>query len=306
MTNALTTRVSSRELIRKSVSEKTKATYRDALHRLEAWLSEEGYALDDQGLAEYLTYLFNEGKSPATASIVISAVRFFARKAKLGTVVGEQTRDALSAYKRELSHAGKGQAHGLRWEDADKIAKVAVQDGDLTGYRDAAVIAVMSDALLRVSEVAALQVYDIEDLPGNRGVLHIRRSKTDQKGKGASLYLGTPTMVCLKNWLLRSGIQEGPVFRKIYKDVVQPTGLTTRTMMRIIKRRAHEAGIEENVSGHSFRVGSAQSLAHAGATLVDMQIAGRWRSPNMPARYARAEMASRGAVARLRYSDMQQ
>ena len=61
------------------------------------------------------------------------------------------------------------------------------------------------------------------------------------------------------------------------------------------------AGVEGFISGHSLRVGSAVSLAQAGASVVDMQNAGRWKSPQMPAHYAKAELAERGAVARFFY-----
>ncbi len=46
---------------------------------------------------------------------------------------------------------------------------------------------------------------------------------------------------------------------------------------------------------------SDRAMRRAGAGLVEMQQAGRWLSPTMPARYAHGELASRGAVARLRY-----
>ena len=55
-----------------------------------------------------------------------------------------------------------------------------------------------------------------------------------------------------------------------------------------IKRWAAEAGIEGFISGHSLRVGSAVSLAQAGATLVDMLMAGRWKNPEMPTHCAKA------------------
>ena len=54
------------------------------------------------------------------------------------------------------------------------------------------------------------------------------------------------------------------------------------------------------ISGHSLRVGSAVSLAQAGASVVDMQFAGRWKSSTMPAHYAKAELAERGAIARFK------
>ena len=65
-------------------------------------------------------------------------------------------------------------------------------------------------------------------------------------------------------------------------------------------KRAYAAGVEGFISGHSLRVGSAVSLAQAGATVVDMQVAGRWKSSQMPAHYAKAELAERGAIARFK------
>ena len=47
-------------------------------------------------------------------------------------------------------------------------------------------------------------------------------------------------------------------------------------------------------SGSVLRV----SLAQAGATVVDMQVAGRWKSSQMSAYYARAEMVERCAIVR--------
>jgi hypothetical protein len=41
----------------------------------------------------------------------------------------------------------------------------------------------------------------------------------------------------------------------------------------------------------------AQDLAAAGAELPELMVAGRWRTPEMPARYAERTMAGRGAVA---------
>ncbi len=67
-----------------------------------------------------------------------------------------------------------------------------------------------------------------------------------------------------------------------------------------IRRPANPKGPKTRTF-HSLRVGAAQSLAAAGAGLVEMQTAGRWESPAMPARYARGQLAARGAVARLRH-----
>ena len=59
----------------------------------------------------------------------------------------------------------------------------------------------------------------------------------------------------------------------------KPRGrLSTQSIRAIIQRRAQDAGIEGRVSGHLLRVGSAQSLTTAGASVVELQTAGRWPS----------------------------
>ena len=92
------------------------------------------------------------------------------------------------------------------------------------------------------------------------------------------------------------------MFRRIRRgDHVTSERLTTVSARRIIQARAKAASVEGFISGHSLRVGSAVSLAQAGASVVDMQNAGRWKSPQMPAHYAKAELAERGAVAQFFY-----
>ena len=98
------------------------------------------------------------------------------------------------------------------------------------------------------------------------------------------------------------GIEEGALFRRVrWQKHITPDRLSVNGARNAIKRWASEAGVEGFISGHSLRVGSAVSLAQAGASVVDMQTAGRWADPKMPAHYARAELAERGAVARFFY-----
>ena len=154
----------------------------------------------------------------------------------------------------------------------------------------------MSDCLLRISEVVAVNVKDFQEK-----TLTLRASKTDQEGTGETLYVCENTRERLKQYCEQAGIKEGAVFRQIRRGGhVQSERLTSRSAHRIIKKRAAHAGIDGFISGHSLRVGSAISLAQAGATVVDMQVAGRWKSSQMPAHYAKAELAERGAIARFK------
>lgn len=71
-------------------------------------------------------------------------------------------------------------------------------------------------------------------------------------------------------------------------------------MREIIKRSDATVRLTDTVSGHSARIGSVVSLAQASVSLVDIQGAGQWKYPGMPAHYARAQFAERGAIARFK------
>ena len=59
-----------------NVSDNTLKAYEYAASKLEAWL--EGRTLSDAVLAEYVHFLHEQGKSPATINLVVSAVKWMA------------------------------------------------------------------------------------------------------------------------------------------------------------------------------------------------------------------------------------
>ncbi len=307
-TETLTLPDTTRDLVEASVSPNTRRAYAGVWQRFDEFQRNRlgGLEADDAGVATYLTGLFESGRSPATASMVVAALRFRARHGGAPDPVGPLSERVLAGFRRAGVGRGRGQVTGVGWAQSDAAAALSARAG-LAGLRDAALIAVASDALLRVSEIAALEVADIDwgsslGSPASGSTVAVRRSKTDQEGEGAVLYLGKPTTRRVREWLEAARIDEGPLFRPVSKSgLVSARALSARSVRQIIKDRAEAAGVEGRVSGHSLRVGAAQSLAQAGASLVEMQQAGRWESPSMPGHYARAELASRGVVARLRY-----
>ena len=64
----------------------------------------------------------------------------------------------------------------------------------IRGRTDIAIIGLMRDALLRVSEAAGLKWEDIEEQADGSGRLFIRRSKTDAVGEGAIAFISPQTM----------------------------------------------------------------------------------------------------------------
>ena len=281
-------------LIKASIAENTLKAYQRTLQKLTGWLS--GRTLSDAILANYITSLHDNGKSPATIGQVVAAVKWQLKHQSQETLNFPITQATLAGIRREGKDRGRGQVDGLIWQDVERVCIYAETQGTLAGLRDAAMIRLMSDCLLRISEVVAVNVGDFKG-----STLTLRSSKTDQEGTGETLYVCDNTRELLKQYRERAEIGRGAVFRHIRRGGhIQSDRLTTVSARRIIQKRAHAAGVEGFISGHSLRVGSAVSLAQAGATVVDMQVAGRWKSSQMPAHYAKAELAERGAIARFK------
>ena len=297
---SLTSSSQALELVQASISANTKRAYRAALRRFDKAIGEN--PVTDTLVANYLAALYDDQKSPATCSQVVAALKFRAKLQDLPPPVGSRTNRVLAGIRRQGRERGRGQASGVNFSQAEAAAAIAAGEGSIQGLRDAAIISVMSDGLLRVSELVALLVEDLAFVPDG-GRLTIRHSKTDQEGTGVVLYLGPPTMNRVKAWLETAKITCGALFRRLYRggNVGGPKRLSTASVRQIIKRRCTAAGMKGLISGHSLRVGGAESLAAGGASIAEMQTAGRWRSPTMPGHYARGQLAVRGAVARIRY-----
>ena len=245
-------------------------------------------------VANYITELHRADKSPSTIAQVLAAVKWQLKHQSQESINFPITQATLAGIRREERDRGRGQVDGLIWQDV--VCIYAETEGTLVGLRDAAMIRLMSDCLLRISEVVAVNIGDLKE-----NTLTVRASKTDQEGTGESLYICEATRKVLNQYRQRANITDEAVFRHIRRgDHIQPTRLHPHSARRIIKKRATDASVEGFISGHSLRVGSAVSLAQAGATVVDMQVAGRWKSSQMPAHYAKAELAERGAIARFK------
>ena len=133
---------------------------------------------------------------------------------------GAKSLAALRRIQREKSDAGQvapKQAKALNWADVNLCARIAEKSGLTVGWRDSAMIRVMSDGLLRISELVALDVEDIRENDNGTGTVMIKRSKTDQTGEGAYIGLGKPTMDALRTYTQRADITEGALFRRIWK-----------------------------------------------------------------------------------------
>jgi integrase len=173
--------------------------------------------------------------------------------------------------------------------------------------RDAAMIALASDALLRESELVAVRVGDIRPSTDGAWAVDLPFSKTDQLGLGQTRYCSADAQARVARWCEVAGITKGYIFLPIggrprLKAAADPQPLRPREVINIFRRHAQRAGIPnaQRITGHSMRVGTPNDLAEHGFSIGDIQLAGGWSDPKTVMRYIAQTTAGRNAVAKLR------
>jgi integrase len=178
----------------------------------------------------------------------------------------------------------------------------AKRETPLIALRNAALVAVAYDTLLRRSELVSLYIGDLHRGADGSGTVLVRRSKADQEGEGAIKYLAPDTMTRVEAWLATARLESGPLFRPLTKGG-RPgrAALGGAEVARVFREVAAAAGLKlpRLPSGHSTRVGATQDMFAAGFELLEVMQAGSWKTPAMPARYGERLRAQRGAARKL-------
>jgi len=109
--------------------------------------------------------------------------------------------------------------------------------------------------------------------------IHLRKSKTDQLGKGADIYLGRtdedlcPVAALLAYMAVRGG-EPGPLFR-----LCDGRWLTKEIFVARVRYALSVLGYDStSYAGHSFRIGAATAAAERGIEDSIIKILGRWES----------------------------
>ena len=184
------------------MADNTLKAYEHATRKLEAWL--EGRTLTDAVLAEYIRFLHAEGKSPATINLVVSAVKWMAEYRGADTVVGDITARTMSEIRGEGKERARRQVDGLTWDEVERVCAAAESSDTAAGLRDAAMISLMSDCLLRISEAVAVNVEDIK-----AEGLQVHSKKADAEKRGEFLYICESTRRLIERYRRRAGIASG-------------------------------------------------------------------------------------------------
>lgn len=163
----------------------------------------------------------------------------------------------------------------------------------LAGKRDRALLALGFAGAFRRSELVALEVADLAEVPDGLRVT-IRKSKTDQERAGQEIAIPRGYRLrpveAVETWLAAAEINNGPVFRPVLKGSrLQPASLTAGSVAAIVKRYAELAGFDPaQFAGHSLRAGMITSAAQAGAPVFKIQEVSRHKSIDVLAGYVRS------------------
>ena len=146
-------------------------------------------------------------------------------------------------------------------------AILATCDDSLRGVRDRALLLfAWSSGGRRRSEVTAATTDNVKKIGTRAYVFTLHRSKTDQAGTNGhnNKPIVGPAADALDEWLKRSGVTSGAMFRRIRRDDKVGEPLSPAAVRDIVKARALLAGLEENFSAHSLRSGFVTEAALQG------------------------------------------
>ena len=192
-----------------------------------------------ESLCAFLADQATLGKRASTLGRRLGAVRYFHRADGHETPTSdEKVKAVLSGIRRTIGAAPVRK----RAATADIVIAMSPTATSLRALRNRAIILLGFAGAFRRSELVALNVEDLEEMP--EGMLAtLRRSKTDQEGLGRRVAIPRGEIACpvaaLRARLDAAGITEGAIFRRIFNKRAQ----------RVTERRLAPRNVAAIVSG---------------------------------------------------------
>lgn len=277
-----------RELLRESLAANTRRGYASDLAGFARWGG--SVPTDAATVSRYVAELSNT-HSAASISRMLSAL------GKAHRVAGHD--DPTKAEIVKATVAGVRRTYGTAQRQArpllrdDLFAMLDSMGKRPKDIRDRAMLLLGFATAMRRSELVALNVGDV-DIIAQGLLVTVRRSKTDQEGRGR--HIAVPlgkTRHCpidaLHNWLTYASIKSGAIFRGIDKHGnILDRRVSGEAVSHVIKARLSDAGYDPaRFSGHSLRAGFVTAAAMTGAPSHKIRETTGHRSEASLARYIR-------------------
>lgn len=279
---------------RAALSENTMRAYRSDWQAFQNWCearNRPSLPATPATVANFASMLADEGKRVPTIARKLAAIRFFHRGAGMDNPTDNAGVAAImKGIRRTIGTAPDQKAPATA--DVIHALLAHVPRDTLQGKRDRALILLGFAGAFRRSELVGITVEDLTF--SDRGVdVLLRRSKTDQEGKGYSVAVlngkALRPVDRLEEWLSAAGITSGPIFRRMNRgDAMTPDALTAQSVALIVKRYADAAGLDASkLSGHSLRAGFVTSAAENRASISRIMEVTRHRDPRTVETYVR-------------------
>jgi site-specific recombinase XerD len=171
------------------------------------------------------------------------------------------------------------------------------------GLRDRALLALGFAGAFRRSELVALDVEDLTEVPDGYRIA-IRRSKTNKSGEPEIIPVGHGATLrpveAVQTWLQAANITSGPIFREVHKSgsvrhqrarkgQVRDGRISAGLVALVVKKRAKMAGLDpRSLSAHSLRAGFITSAAEAGKNVFKIMDVSRHKSMDTMRGYVRS------------------
>lgn len=281
-----TAQVTVSRLLEASVASNTRRAYSSRLKAFFGWCSAMSHSPSSTNtIALYIATLVDSGKSVSTIQQTLAAISACFRAA------GQEdfTKNELVRYTAKGARRTIGAAPVKKQPLRIPVLETIIANINrctAAGARDAALILLGFAGAFRRSELVSLNVADLSPTIAADGrsayEVLLRRSKTDPEGHGqikgifsanknARKYELCP-VTALRGYMTNCGIDCGPLFRRLRRgDVITQDRLTGTAVALIIKKRAADAGVTLDLSGHSMRSGFITAAAESGCTERSIQ-----------------------------------
>lgn len=246
-------------------------------------------------------------KAPASVRRYVASIASFHRAAEVANPCETQT--VKLAQRRMHNAKGRAQLQASPLNEGavrrllDARGSGSKRGNPMLDLRNRALLVVGYVTLCREGELVALRVDDLTVEADGFATIVIRRSKTDQEGRGAVVPIPADAMRHLSKWITAARITTGAMFRAVRHSGSIGGPLDPGAVARVFKDMAHDAklpadqaGQAPRISGHSTRIGGAQDMLRYKETLAAIMVSGRWKSPEMVGRYVK-EVAARDSAA---------
>lgn len=263
-----------------SVSENTKRSY---FSDLSHYMNSGGiFPATEDMIVKYIEDHARDLK-PTTLTRRLNAIKWFHIKMKEPDPTQEsKVIDSIKGIRRNFGKPPK-KANPFMPEHKEIIYTMLKKYNKLSDCRNLAIIMVGIGLALRCSEITNLRFEHLNFV--EKGVeIFIPYSKTDQENKGVKKGINYSdsdicAVKCLKEWLHKSNISSGYVFRAVNKQgKVLSNKMNNCTIDLIVKQVASDADFpdSERFSGHSLRRGFVTIGVLKGVPLPNLASHGRW------------------------------